>query len=181
MKRIMLLSTMIAMTLMLFGCGSSSTSNDDAESNNDAAQEQKQEESSGKSEFNVGDTWEVPNQWKLTIDSITETDYRNEFADTDPAAVYIIEYTYENTGYEDDYMDGLFLDLEFGQIVDANNTMGYSYPAEVDMYPQEVPVGASTTAQVAIGVDNPGDFVIHMSEYDGNGKNQKATFNCAVS
>ena len=123
-----------------------------------------------KKEVAVGETWEVDGQWKLTVNSVTETADRNEFSDKEPAAVYIIDYTYENIGYEDDFMDGLYINPDSGQIVDAANNMGYSYPVMVDREPEEVPVGASITAQTAIGVDNPGDFKINLSEHANNEK-----------
>lgn len=133
--------------------------------------------------YNIGETWEVDGQWKLTIDSITETDSRNEYADTNPASVYIIEYTYENLGYEDKngIMDGLFIDLSMEQIIDSNKKMGYSYPGDQELYATEVPVGASMTAQSVIGVDNSGDFPVTITIYDGNGNKQNATFNCKIN
>ena len=68
------------------------------------------------------------------------------------AAVYILNYTYENIGYEDAYMDGLFISLDTG-IVDSAGKMGYSYPGDISAFAQETPVGASCQAQVCIGVD----------------------------
>lgn len=131
--------------------------------------------------YKIGDTWIVEGQWKLTVNSVEETAARNEFADTDPAAVYIITYTYENIGYEDEdgIMDGLFIDLSDG-IVDAAGKMGHSYPGDTALYAQETPVGASCEAQSCIGVDNPGDFEIHFSTYDGTNNEQKAVFSLAV-
>lgn len=58
-------------------------------------------------------------------------------------------------------MDGLFFDLE-NSIVNVNGIMGYSYPGDITNYPQETPVGASCNAQVCIGVDNPGSFIINV-------------------
>ena len=60
--------------------------------------------------------------------------------------------------------------------VDTAGKMGYDYPGDVTDYPQETPVGATCTAQACIGVENAGDFKIHFSTYDGNGKEQKAVF-----
>lgn len=57
--------------------------------------------------LNVGDTWTVDGQWKLTIDSVRKTTDRNEFADVKQQQVIIITYSYENLGYESDFMDGL--------------------------------------------------------------------------
>lgn len=135
-----------------------------------------------ENEFEIGETWEVEGQWKITVNSVTETEERNEYSEYDPAAVYQIEYTYENIGYEDqnEIMNGLFIDLSSYQIVDSAGEMGYSYPNDSKSYPTEVPVGAKMTADVSIGVENAGDFEITVLQYDGNGKEQEATFKCSV-
>lgn len=129
--------------------------------------------------YAMGETWVVDGQWKLTVNSVEEVSERNEFSDKDPAAVYIVDYVYENLGYEEEGWDGLFLSIDDG-IVDAAGEMGYSYPGEITNYPQETPVGAKCSAQVCIGVNNPGSFKIHFSTYDANSENQKAVFDIAV-
>lgn len=138
--------------------------------------------STSQDEYNIGDTWTVAGQWSVTLDSVEEVSERNEYADTDPAAVYILTYTYENIGYEDPdgLMNGLAIILDLGSIVDAGGKMGYSYPGDITMYPQETPVGATCEAQVCIGVDNAGDFKIHFTSYDGNNEEQNAVFNVTV-
>ena len=130
--------------------------------------------------YNLGDTWTVPGQWKITIDSVEETPDRNGYANTNPAAVYILTYTYENIGYESDFLDGLYIDLAQG-IVDAEGTMGYDYPGSVTYYPQAAPVGASCKAQICVGVEHAGSFQIHYSDYDGSGTKQTAVFNVDVN
>ena len=132
--------------------------------------------STNQSEYKIGETWVVENQWKVTVNSVEETSSRNEYSDKQPAAVYILNYTYENIGYEDDYMDGLFISLDTG-IVDSAGKMGYSYPGDISTFAQETPVGASCQAQVCIGVDNPGNFKINFAAYDGNSEKQSAVFN----
>lgn len=135
--------------------------------------------STNQDEYKIGDTWTVEGQWKITITSVEESTDRNEYADKTPAAVYIVNYTYENLGYEFDGMNGLFIDFSDG-IIDASGQMGYSYPGEIVNYPQETPVGAKCEAQSCIGVDNPGSFKIHFSTYDGNGQEQKTVFSIDV-
>lgn len=133
-------------------------------------------EGTNQEEYKIGETWTVPGQWALTINSVEETADRNEYEERQPGAVYIVSYTYENLGYEDEYMDGLFLNIEFGKIVDSSGKMGYAYPGNVTMYPNEAPVGAVCDAQACIGVENPGSFKIHFSNYDGTSTNQSAVF-----
>lgn len=135
--------------------------------------------STSQETYKIGETYIVEGQWKITVNSVASTDDRNEYSDKTPGAVYIVTYTYENIGYEDDYLDGLYINLEDG-IVDSTGKMGYSYPGDVSMYPQETPVGASCQAQACIGVDNPGNFKINFSTYDGNSEKQSAVFEIEV-
>jgi hypothetical protein len=136
-------------------------------------------QSTNQDSYKIGESWIVEGQWKLTVDSVEETDQRNEYSDYTPAAVYIVSYTYENLGYEADGWNGLFLSIDDG-IVDSAGTMGYSYPDDLTNYPQETPVGATCKAQVCIGVDNAGSFQIHFITYDGNENEQKAVFDIEV-
>lgn len=139
------------------------------------AQLEKYTTASDQDSYKIGDTWTVPGQWTLTVDSVEEVSERNEYADTDPAAVYLITYTYENLGYEAEGMNGLYIDFMDG-IVDASGKMGCIYPGDITMYPQEAPVGSTCEAQSCVGVDNLGSFEIHFSTYDGAGVEQSATF-----
>ena len=93
--------------------------------------------STNQDAYNFGEPWVVEGQWKLTVDSVEETDERNEYSDYHPAAVYIVTFTYENIGFEDPdgFSDGLYFVLD-DSIVDAGGKMGYSYPGEITMYPQ---------------------------------------------
>ena len=135
--------------------------------------------STSQDTYKIGETYVVEGQWKITVDSVEATDDRNEYSDKKPNAVYVVTYTYENIGYDDDYTDGLYIDLE-GGIVDSAGKMGYSYPGDVTLYPQETPIGASCEAQACIGVDNPGSFKINFTDYDGNGEKQSAVFEITV-
>lgn len=141
-------------------------------------EESPQESTSSESkEYGLGETWTVDGQWSLTVNSVSTTDYRNEFSEKAPAQVLIINYVYENIGYEDDFMDGLFFDLENGQIVDSDGFMGYSYPGEITDYAKETPVGAKCKAQSCIGLDSESAEVkIILSKYDGTGTEHTATF-----
>ena len=136
-------------------------------------------ESTSQDTYKIGETYVVEGQWKITVNSITATDDRNEYSDKNPAAVYLVTYTYENLGYDDDIINGLYISLDDG-IVDSAGKMGYSYPGDISMYPQETPVGASCQAQACIGVDNAGSFKINFYNYDGNGQKQSAVFEIDV-
>ena len=131
-----------------------------------------------KTEYKVGDTWTVDGQWEVTINGISETSERNEFADKEPAAVYIVNFTWKNLGYKDatGLMDGLFINMD-DSVVDSTGQMGYSYPGNITDYPQETPVGASCNGQVCVGVDNAGlPIKLNVVQYDSNSNKQSAVF-----
>ena len=138
-------------------------------------------ETSTQTAYKMGETWTVDGQWELTVTSVEETSDRNEYADKEPAAVYNVKFTYKNVGYTDDLgmMDGLYFVLD-DTIIDAQGTMGYSYPGDITDYAQETPIGASCKGEVCIGVDNPGSFKIIVTQYDGNSEKQSATFEIDV-
>lgn len=170
LKKFVLLAAVVMLAIAMTGCGGDSS--DSGGSN---------KKKSSKAEFNIGETWEVPGNWKLTITGVNATDDRNEFSDKNPGAVYLVDYTYENIGYKDStgIMEGLYIGLNDG-IVDAKGKMGYSYPGDTSSYPQETPDGATCDAQECIGVENAGDFKIKVVMYDSKGKKQTATFNIKV-
>lgn len=162
------------LALSFVGCASS----DDA-SDSQSKSEEKTESKEEDKTYKLGETWEVPGQFKLTINSITPTEERNEYADEEdgaPNTVYVIDYTYENLGFDasDTSLNGLYFDLSLYPTVDAGGKMAHSYPIDVT-YPQETPEGAVCDAQAAIAVENPGTITIHAYQYVGD-KEEKATF-----
>lgn len=132
--------------------------------------------------YQLGETWEVDGQWRLTINSVKSTTDRNQFSDKNPAQVVIITYTYENLGYESSYMDGLYINIGNQTVVDANGEIADSYPGSITNYPKEVPVGAKCVdAQDCIGLNNVSDYItLTFSQYDGNGNKQTGKFNLKV-
>lgn len=187
MKKFVALFLCVVLLVFVVACVDNETTDDPAEKNTDANTEiiatpdniaLETETPVDKSEYKVGETWIVDGQWELTITGITETADRNEFSESNPAAVYIVDFTWKNVGYIDPngIMDGLFLVLD-DSIVDSQGLMGYSYPGEITNYPQETAVGATCNGQVCIGVDNAGlPIKINVVQYDGNGVKQTATF-----
>lgn len=136
---------------------------------------QLEQPSTNKKEYKIGETWRVAGQWELTITGVRETTERNPYSDKKPAAVYIVDYTYKNLGWEESYSDGIFFGLD-DTIVDSAGYMGYGYPNSVTNYPQETPVGAICVAQDVIAVDHPGTFRLTITKYDTNDNRQSATF-----
>lgn len=132
--------------------------------------------------FNLGQTWTVPGQWKITINYATEMSERNPYSDKNPAAVYLIDYTYENIGYTDDMMDGLFISLGIERVIDSNEYAGYDYPNSPTYFPQCIPVGAKCHAQSCIAVDHKGPLKVYIDNYAGNSYTKySAIFNVPIN
>lgn len=180
-RRIVLIALSITLALALCACGTATDSADGNSSGNNEIVGDASKNEPIKTEFNIGETWTVDGQWSLVVNSVAATEDRNEFAETNPAAVYIVDYTYTNIGYTDQsgIMDGLFFSMD-DSIVDSAGIMGYSYPGDVTRYADETPVGATCNAQSCVGVDNAGTFKLNVVQYDGNGNKQTATFVVAV-
>lgn len=132
--------------------------------------------------YYIGDTWTVPGQWSMTVDSVELTDYRNPYTERQPEAVYYIFYTYENLGFYDEtgYWDGLYINLENEMIVDVDGEMGYTYPGEAYLYSEELPIGARCKSEACIGVNHAGDLTFTVIKYDGNNKKHNVMFKVAV-
>lgn len=139
------------------------------------AESEEDEGTSETQEFKIGETWEVDGKFRVTVNSVVESDYRNEYDESNPAAVYVITYTYENLGLNEE----LYVDME-SQIVDNAGKMGTSYPGDYEMYAQAVPLGANCEAQAWIAVENPGSFKDYVSIYDDDYNEYSAIFNLDI-
>ncbi len=126
-------------------------------------------------EFKTGETWEVEGKFRVTVNSVVASDYRNEYSEKNPAAVYIINYTYENLGLNEE----LYVDFE-SKIVDNLGKMGTTYPGNTDKYPQYVPIGANCEAEACVAVDNAGSFKDYVSIYDDEYNEHRAIFNLDI-
>lgn len=148
------------------------------ENNHEEGQEDQGSKSSGNKEYRIGDTWTVDGQWKLTITGVSETQERNSGSEKSPASVYVIDYKYENTGYEKEYDDGIYFSIENQTITDSTGKVGYGYDVDstLQFAPKSAPVGAYCEAKDSIGVDNSGEFKIYFTKYDGNDERQEAVF-----
>ena len=132
--------------------------------------------------YELGQTWTVPGQWRMTINSVTEMSERNPYTNTNPEAVYLVDYTYENIGYTSSHFDGLFMSLGLYRYIDSQGYAGYTYPNSKAYYPEELPIGAKCRAQECIGVNHRGNFKIYVDEYAGNSYTKySAIFNVPIN
>lgn len=85
--------------------------------------------------------------YTFVINSVTKTDEQNQFEDSDPASVVVINYTYENLASEEDLYIG---SLNF-KVMDGQGNMCSTYPA-ANTYAQATPKGGKCTAAQAYGI-----------------------------
>ena len=184
MKKLFLL---VGLILFLTACGGGAK--EEAPAENTAVEEQEaaeekeeaveeKEENAEEKNLTIDDTWEVPGLWKVKINSIKATDDRNEFEERQPAQVFVLNYTYENLGYEGDSMDLYIIPDRY---MDDSRKMGYDYPGDRTLYPEELPIGGVVDAEAVFGVDNETKTVkIFFEQYDDDNNNHEVIFEIPV-
>ena len=134
----------------------------------------------GGKTYGVGETWTVEGMWNLTFTSATVTEERNQFEETNPAQVLILNYSYENLGYVGEYQD-LFISSMDMQFIDGSNQMADTYPLSGEDTAKPAPIGSRCDASEAIGLKNASDKItVIISRTDSNGEAQKATFELPI-
>ncbi|WP_303872060.1 hypothetical protein [Acetobacterium wieringae] len=118
--------------------------------------------------YGPGETWTVDGDFTLSFSAVNETDFRNEFAEMNPAQVIVLTYDYTNIGHEKDVMDLYISSVSF-YVIDENGEIAETYPMTGMSYPQEIPIGASSLgSQEAFGLKNPSQEVMVYVEVYGN-------------
>lgn len=118
--------------------------------------------------YGLGETWTVDGDFALTFTAASETDFRNEFAEVNPAQVIVLTYDYANIGHEKDVMDLYISSVSF-YVIDESGEIAQTYPMTGISYPQEIPIGASSLgAQEAFGLKNASPEVMVYVEIYGN-------------
>ncbi|GEN30279.1 hypothetical protein HNQ35_000017 [Cerasibacillus quisquiliarum] len=135
MKRLLLLLFALILSIALVACNESSSTTDSKKEDKPETEEKedKKEEKKEEKKLGLGDTAEVDGV-KMTIKSVSTTDERNEFAETDPATVIKIEYEVENTT-DDEIPIGMDLSVYDGtgnkmESYPLDNTMGSLAPGK---------------------------------------------------
>lgn len=204
MKRKTIVALMCSFALSLAACGGSSSEVDALKKENEelkaqieelqsqiqgTAQEEGNEAEDEKPAeenkvYGLGETWTVDGLWSLTFTSVTQTDARNEYSDKTPGQVVLLNYDYENIGYQSEDMDLYICSNQF-QIMDTNGEIADTYPGDVTTIPQEIPVGAKCVgAQECIGLNNVSEeikiIVTMYNDTDDDYTEYSATFELPV-
>ncbi|MCR4658527.1 MAG: hypothetical protein K5770_20200 [Lachnospiraceae bacterium] len=154
-----------------------SSNNGENNQNNDSGNQAQQDDST---KLRVRDVWTVEGSWSFSLDAVMPGITVGD-SDRNPAAVYMIQYTYWNEGLKGD--DGSDKELIFSlsdHIIDNAGRAGYSMNVDNSYEPQPVYPGQSCTAQIWVGVDNPGPFDVVVGEYDSTGNYQEVVYHLEV-
>ena len=131
-----------------------------------------------------GESWKIPGQWEIKIDSAERTKDRDDRSTKNPAEVYKVNYTYKNLGYINPVTKENKLKVDFSSaqsIRDSQLGRGYIYPGFYLKEPIEIKTGETCNAQQCIGVDKAGNFKIYLEIADSEGKHHRAIFYVAVN
>ena len=131
--------------------------------------------------LNVGETWVVDGQWKLTINSVERHNLCNQFSELNNLQeCIIITYSYENIGYTDE----LFIS-DFA-IYDTEGEAAESYPCTHLKYPKDCIIGTKcTNVQDAYALYNDSsNITLFLEKYTSSStssKIKKVKFNLPVN
>ncbi|NLC54502.1 MAG: hypothetical protein GX769_01300 [Erysipelothrix sp.] len=102
--------------------------------------------------------------YSFTINSIVNTKARNDYSDTDPAQVVIINYTYKNIDYKDTYSNNiLYITTHNFEVLDKDGNKAVSYPAkETLLYDGSPKKGFESINEEAYALDVESDEIIFI-------------------
>ena len=174
MKKIIKIVLVLFVTLTLGACGSS----EEKDTNKHTKTEEKKEEKKEEKIYTISETVTYTKNSKdlihFTVDSVRNTDDRNEFADSQPEQVIIIHYSYENIANEDDIY---FSSINF-KVIDVGGNVCETYPASINTYPQTAPIGTKSEGEEAYGLKQQSSKIKLIVELDYSGT--KATYELPI-
>lgn len=156
MKKILSLLLALGLCFGLTGCSDEDTkpkeNNTKDEINEDKQDEKKDDEKDEAKVYGIGETVTYSEDGKnlinFVVNSVKITEDRNQFDDSNPAQVIVINYTYENIADKDDvYISSLNF-----KVIDEGGNVCETYPAGANLYPQATPIGAKSTGEEAYGL-----------------------------
>ena len=129
-----------------------------------------------KEHYSIGDTVTVQTEngdYSFTIKGVSETAERNEYADTDPDRVILVDYEYENISYAvefgDYYNDKLYLGTGDFEFYDTEGRSIDDYPISY-AYPHSISPGHKTSGQMALGLNSDSNYIeIELDDYGYKG------------
>ncbi|MDO5755189.1 MAG: hypothetical protein Q4P28_03045 [Tissierellia bacterium] len=136
------------------------------------------EEDGFNHDFTKGQIWEIPGKWRVQVHHAKSVEDRNNFSEQSPAQVILVEYTYENLGYDHDG-EGLYIYTD--RILDEQGKMGYVYPLPLNNYPRKTPIGGTCDGEQSFGIDHESKIVhVYFEIYDEALERHTAVFKMPV-
>ncbi len=129
-----------------------------------------------KLHYSAGDTVTVQTdhgEYAFTIKGVSETSERNQYADSDPDRVVLIDYEYENISYaveyDNYYNDKLYMGSNDFEFYDADGHSMDEYPISYE-YPHSITPGHKTSGQMALGLNNDTNYIeMELDDYGYKG------------
>lgn len=141
--------------------------------------EKKEEKKEEEKIYGIGETVTYSEKdkdiLKFVVNSVKVTEERNQFNDSNPAQVIVINYTYENIADEDD----VFISSVNFKVIDEGGNVCETYPAGINEYPQAAPIGAKSTGEEAYGLKQQSSKIKLIVEFDFL-RDTKATFELPI-
>lgn len=168
MKKLVVIVSILVLAMGLAACSSGNGSTGSTGTSSGSSSSGDGQTAQSDTALGVGDTVTV-DDIQLTLTSVSLTDERNQFADTDPAYVVKIEYTIVNNSTSD-YPFGLDLDV-YG----PDGKKADTYPNENSM--GSLASGKATDCVVHYGINDLGKIEIQFSPLFSS---KKAIFEATV-
>lgn len=125
-------------------------------------------------EYVAGDTVTVDGsagKYSVTINSATISKDQNEFADSQPGEIIIIDYSYANISCKDD----ISVSELYFHVYDSDGKALETYPASSVKGATSISAGKHSSASIAYGLDNKGKQIT-LELYDIFESNRIATY-----
>ncbi len=125
---------------------------------------------SNKDYYSLGEAGTFDGLWTITFFSVTTSDYRNTYVNTNPEQVIVFNYYLERLAYEGDIRD-LSISME---VFDEEGEAGTPYPWPYGEFPDSTPNGANY--EEAYALYNESKTVTVYLIYDNGTVQEKAKF-----
>lgn len=167
---VILLSTLSLMFIL--GCGSSSdtekTGTNKVETNQVQQQEEQKEEVKKPTveRYKLGDIVKISTEhgdYEICFTAVEETDYRNQFEESNPKRVVIISYEYKNLDYSYELYDGsisneISINSWDVKLYDKEGNLLDTYPATME-FGSGVTPGHKGKGEFAYGLDDDNNYI----------------------
>lgn len=147
LRGLMVMVMAAAMSFCFVGCGDNGNNSNDSSNSNSSKSASPETKT-----YSVGDTVTMKNsdgtdKLKVTINSVTLSNERNQYTDKNPAQVVVIDYTYENVGSDSD----IYYSSSCIKVTDEKGNLCDTYPLSLNEYPKSTPKGSKCKAKQAYG------------------------------